>query len=103
MLSTPWHALHLATSIRIVLTVLLLASFTARRRSIWPWADHVVFWGTNVAVAAFTAAILLEADDWFRVITPVLGVSLLVGIATFTARLWSSSEQAVPQEVPATV
>jgi len=80
----------------------LLLDFTARRRSIWPWADHVVFWGTNVAVAAFTAAILLEADDWFRVITPVLGVSLLVGIATFTARLWSSSEQAVPQEVPAT-
>ncbi len=52
----------------------------------------------NLAVAAFTIAILLEADDWFKLITPILGLSILVGIATFTMRLWSSSEHAVAHQ-----
>jgi uncharacterized protein (DUF486 family) len=80
----------------------LLIDLTGQRRPLWPWADHVLFWGMNLAVAAFTVAILLEADDWFRLITPILGLSIFVGIAALTARLWSSSEQATPQEVPAT-
>jgi hypothetical protein len=42
-----------------------------------------------VAVAAFTLAILLEATDWYKFITPVLGLSIFVGIATHTWRLQS--------------
>ena len=77
----------------------LLFDLDRQNRSIWPWADHVLFWGMNIAVAAFTVAIVLEADDWFRVITPILGVSILVGIVTHTARLWSRAA-AIPE--PAT-
>jgi len=81
----------------------LLFDMTSGKRSVWPWADHVLFWGMNLAVAAFTIAILLEADAWFKLITPILGLSILVGIAAFTMRLWSSSEQAFAQEAPARV
>jgi uncharacterized protein (DUF486 family) len=58
-----------------------------RRRQFWPWADHVLFWGMNVAVAGFTIALLFNATGAFAIVTPVLGVSLLVGIVAHTVRL----------------
>jgi len=64
------------------------------RRDIWPWADHVIFWGLNLAVAAFTLAILFNADDLFKFITPVLGLSILTGIITHSMRLWSTGGSA---------
>ncbi len=41
----------------------LIDEFTADRRSILPWADHVVFWGMNVGVAAFIAVLVLDLRD----------------------------------------
>jgi hypothetical protein len=70
-----------------------------RRR--WPWADEVLFWGMNVAVAAFLVAILANAGDTFKVITPVLGLSLLVGIVVHSVRLWAAP--AAPQSTTAPV
>ena len=67
----------------------LLFDLNRDRRAIWPWADHVVFWGITIAVAAFTAAILVSATQLYAFITPVLGLSILVGIVTHTLRLWS--------------
>jgi len=68
----------------------LLFDLNRSRRSIWPWADHVIFWGISVAVAAFTLAILFNATDTFKFITPVLGLSILLGIMAHTMRLWSA-------------
>lgn len=65
----------------------------------WAWADHVLFWGMNIAVAAFLVAILANASDAFKIITPVLGVSLLVGIVVNTMRFWIAP--AAPQPVTA--
>jgi len=61
-----------------------------RDRRVWPWADEVVFWGVNIAVAAFTVALVMGATDAYKFITPVLGISLFVGIAVHTRRLWAS-------------
>lgn len=76
----------------------LLFDLNRSRRSILPWADHVVFWGISVSVAAFTLAILFNATDLFKFITPVLGLSILVGIVAHTLRLWAEPETA---DVPA--
>jgi uncharacterized protein (DUF486 family) len=57
------------------------------QRHLWPWADHVVFWGMNVAVGLFTVALLFQAEWAFAIITPVLGISLLTGIVTHTMRI----------------
>jgi hypothetical protein len=57
----------------------------------WPWGDHILFWGMNLAVAAFTVALLLNATGAFAIITPVLGLSLLVGIVAHTLRMWAGS------------
>jgi len=67
----------------------LLYDLNADRRR-WPWADEVLFWGMNIAVTAFLIAILANAEDTFRFITPVLGLSLLVGIVVHSLRLWSA-------------
>jgi hypothetical protein len=56
-------------------------------RRIWPWADHVLFWGMPLAVLAFTIAILAAAKQFYPVITPVLGGSILVGIIAHSLRL----------------
>lgn len=77
----------------------LLFDLNRSRRSIWPWADHVVFWGISLGVAAFTIAILLNATSAYAFITPVMGLSILVGIVTHTMRLWatpSGAEAASP-------
>lgn len=67
----------------------VLLDLNRERRQTWPWADHVVFWGINGAVTAFTIAILLDATGLFAVITPVLGLSIFIGIVTHTLRLQS--------------
>jgi hypothetical protein len=77
----------------------LLFDLNRSRRSIMPWADHVVFWGVSVAVAAFTLAILFDTTDLFKFITPVLGLSILVGIVANTLRLWA--EPATAEVAPA--
>ena len=71
----------------------LLLDFNRDRR-VWPWADEVVFWGLNIAVAAFTVALVTAATDLYKFITPVLGISLIVGIAVNTVRLWAAPTSA---------
>jgi hypothetical protein len=78
----------------------LLFDLNRSRRSILPWADHVVFWGISLAVAAFTLAILFNANDTFKFITPVLGLSILVGIVAHSLRLWAAP---APEVMPAAV
>lgn len=65
----------------------MLCDLNRDRRPVGPWADHVVFWGINLAVTAFTVAILVDATGLFAVITPVLGLSIFVGVVTHSLRL----------------
>jgi hypothetical protein len=65
----------------------VLIDLDRREQQLWPWADHVVFWGMNGAVAAFTVALLFQAEWAFAMITPVLGLSILIGIVTHSVRL----------------
>jgi uncharacterized protein (DUF486 family) len=72
----------------------LLIDLNATRRRIWPWADHVLFWGMSLAVLAFTIAILVAAKQFYPIITPVLGGSILVGIIAHSLRLRAPSAEA---------
>lgn len=65
----------------------LIIDFGGKRRRIWPWADHVLFWGLTLGVAAFTIAILAAAKQLYPFVTPVLGGSILIGIIAHTLRL----------------
>lgn len=78
----------------------ILVGLNRDRRSIWPWADHVVFWGLNAGVAAFFLASLFDATDLYAVITPVLGLSILTGIVTHTLRLQAGAASPRPEPTP---
>lgn len=78
----------------------MLFDLNRERRDFWPWADHVVFWGISLAVAAFTLAILMGAEQAYAFITPVLGLSILVGIITHSVRLNTAR---APEVAPAAI
>jgi hypothetical protein len=77
----------------------LILATAARRATVWPWADHVVFWGMNVGWIGFAAVELLGAIDLIRVFTPIMGISLLIGIGAYAMRLVASSSPA-PASLP---
>jgi hypothetical protein len=76
----------------------ILVGAVADRPRVWPWADHVVFWGLNLGVAGFVAVLLIvgsgEGAKPFThpvsFIAPIMGLSALLGIATFSMRLSSA-------------
>lgn len=69
----------------------LLFELNRERRSIWPWADHVLFWGLNLGVTAFLIVLLLDAPFYERFITPAMGGSILLGLLAHTLRLQSEA------------
>lgn len=68
----------------------LLFSLTADRRNIWPWADRWVLWGMNAGLLVFVAGLIAESAPLKEIGAPVMGVFILVGLATTALRLWTS-------------
>jgi hypothetical protein len=62
---------------------------------VWPWADQVVFWGLNLGAAAFVVVLLTVGSSGgagafahpVPFTAPIMGLSVLLGIATFSMRL----------------
>jgi hypothetical protein len=74
--------------------------FNADRRA-YALADHIVLWGTNLAVAALTAVLVLDLPDLFKFVTPILGLWILVGVVTRTIRMRSEPMGAVMEPTSA--
>lgn len=77
-----------------VVTNLVLASgiaLSADRRSVWPWAEQVAFWGTNAGLLVFLVGLASSTTILKQVGAPVMGVSLLVALAMLAMRLRSST------------
>lgn len=68
----------------------LLLGLTADRQAVLGWADDIVFWGVNAGVAAFIVVLLANITFFERLTAPVMGVSILLGLLTFTLRLWGT-------------
>jgi hypothetical protein len=73
----------------------LLLATALRRASTWPWADAVIFWGVNIGWVGFVVAELAGVPNLVRLFTPIMGLSLLLGIATFWMRLGGPIEDPV--------
>lgn len=59
----------------------------AERRSLWPWADHVLFWGMNVGAIGFITILLMDVRILERVFTPIMSLSILLGLLTYGLRM----------------
>ncbi|HKW78884.1 MAG TPA: hypothetical protein VJQ09_07265 [Candidatus Limnocylindria bacterium] len=73
-----------------------------------PWADNVIFWGLNLGAAAFVAVLLTVGSGEGKAAftspvaytAPIMGLSALLGIATFLMRL-QETEAVAPATAPA--
>lgn len=72
----------------------LALSLAADRRSIWPWADQVVYWLMNVGLVVFAIGLAAEVAELKRIGAPVMGIGILLGLALITMRLRASDLRA---------
>ena len=78
----------------------LIQIVTEERRSFWPWADDILFWGMNFGMVGFVISLLLDARLLERVFTPIMGLSILLALLTYSLRMRRPSE---PEAVEVTV
>ena len=65
----------------------LMHDFALDRRDVWPWAENVIFWGLNLALAGFVVSLVSQQQWAEKFFTPVQGSAILVGIVVFSIRL----------------
>lgn len=67
---------------------------TARDRPrMVPWAEHVTFWGMNLGMVGFVVGLILREAILKRIFTPIMGASILVGLAACALRLAAPSRE----------
>ena len=98
------HALDHSMFVGVMTNVLFgaILAYTADRPRMWPWADHVIFWGMNLGAAAFIVVLLTVGTSAgakafahpVAFTAPIMGLSVLLGIATFWMRLRSPAVSA---------
>src|SRR6266511_3723907 len=91
------HALDHSYFIGVMTNVLFGAILvtSADRPRLWPWADHVIFWGLNLGAAAFIIVLLTAGSGEgakpfthpVSFVAPIMGLSVMLGIATYLMRL----------------
>jgi hypothetical protein len=90
------HTFFIGVMTNALFGVVFLAA--ADRPRLWPWADHLIFWGLNAGVLAFTAVLAFVGSSAgagpfshpVAFTAPVMGLAALLGIVTFSARLAAS-------------
>jgi hypothetical protein len=81
-----------ATFIGVITNLMfgLLLVLTRDQSGRWPWADQLIFWGVNVGLVIFLAGLIGDVVILKRIGAPLMGIALLLGLATFASRLWAS-------------
>src|SRR3990172_487589 len=67
----------------------LLFASTGARQTFWSWADHVVFAGMDVGLIGFVLGLAAESVTLKQVFSPVMGVSILLGLFVCAVRVLS--------------
>lgn len=65
----------------------LINDVAEERRSFWPWADHVLFWGMNIGIVGFVAGLAQQSAIIKQTFSPIMGIAILIAIVTYTLRL----------------
>ncbi len=71
----------------------LMHDFAKDRPQAWPWAEQVIFWVLNIALAGFVVSLITQAQWAEKFFTPFQGLALLVGIVAFSLRLSGEAER----------
>jgi len=92
------HVYFVGLMTNIIFGAILVAS--ADRPRVWPWADNVIFWGLNLGIASFIVVLLTQGSgegakpfaSAVAYTAPIMGLSALLGIATFSMRLMTAPQ-----------
>ena len=76
----------------------LALDLAADRRDRWPWSGQVVFWMLNVGLVIFLFGLIAESPELKRIGSPIMGIGILIGLATIALRLWSSDLSAATED-----
>jgi hypothetical protein len=98
ILTASDHAAFIGVITNLMLGLLFV--LTASRRERWASADQLVFWGVNLGLLVFIVGLVGGVAQIKEIGAPVMGLSLLLGLATIASRLWSG-EVAVPEPAAA--
>jgi len=96
LLTANDHAAFIGVITNLMLGLLIV--LTSSRRDRWAWADRLVFWGVNGGLVIFIVGLVLDVVILKRIGAPLMGVSLLLALATFAQRLWASRGEPLPAD-----
>lgn len=75
----------------------LLYALTKDRPAEAPWLRHAVFVGLNAGMVVFVIGLILESAIVKEIGSPIMGVSILVGLAVLARRLLASDLRAATE------
>ena len=96
ILTASDHSAFIGVVTNLMLGLLLV--LTRDQASRWPWADQLVFWGVNIGLVIFLGGLIGDVVILKRIGAPLMGIALLLGLATMAARLWSSDLTAFEED-----
>lgn len=79
----------------------LILTLTADRPPEAGWIRHLVFAGTNVGLLIFLVGLIADSSTIKEIGSPIMGVSILVGLAVLARRLMASNLVAATETAPA--
>ena len=102
------HSMFVGLMTNTLFGMILFA--TAGSERVWPWADNLIFWGLNLGAASFIL-VLLTVGSGYNAPGPfqhpvaytasLMGLSALLGIATFSRRLGAARRAMATAPLPA--
>jgi hypothetical protein len=81
------HTTFVGVMTNALFGLIMAATETTEERQFWPWADNVLFWGMNIGALGFIITLLTNFLVLERLFTPIMGLSILLGLLTYAIRL----------------
>jgi hypothetical protein len=81
------HTMFIAVMSNVLFGVLAANLSSARTKMV----NRIVLWGVNVGIAGFVIGLVTTTQVLKQIFTPIMGTSLLIGIAVYVMELRSSS------------
>jgi len=93
------HTMFVGLMTNTLFGMILIATASQGAARVWPWADNLIFWGLNLGAASFIAVLLFVGSGYnsgpfqhpVAYTASLMGLSALLGIATFQRRLGNAS------------
>ncbi len=103
------HSFFIGVMTNTLFGMILILTASQGPTRAWPWADNLIFWGLNLGAASFIAVLLFVGSGYssgpfqhpVAYTASVMGLSALLGIATFQRRLGDASRAAQMAAAPA--